>query len=126
MTKLQQQRAIVRTNREADAQIQEVANRPPWEEELARQLANFHMLATTAVDANQNQVAEPPLLPLFPDQQMLEPNQENQFPIPTFDPNELPRIPTPRPLGYNPWFDDNRSYSILYPPEELKPLEPDP
>ena len=57
---------------------------------------------------------------------MLEPNQENQFPIPAFDPNELPRIPTPQPLQYDPWFDDNRSYSTLYPPKELIPLERDP
>ncbi|MFS7929881.1 hypothetical protein Hanom_Chr04g00337581 [Helianthus anomalus] len=126
MKKLQQQRAIVRANREADAQIREVASRPPWEEEFNKQLANFHMLATTAVDANQTQVAEPPLLPLFPDQQMLEPNPENQLPIPAFDSNELPRIPTPQPLQYDPWFDDNRSYSTLYPLEELKHLEPDP
>ncbi|MFS7945824.1 hypothetical protein Hanom_Chr06g00528681 [Helianthus anomalus] len=95
------------------SQILETANRPPWEEELDRQLANFRMLASTAVDANLNQIAEPPLLPLFPDQPMLEPNQENQFPIPAFDPNELPRIPTPQPLQSDPWFDDNRSYSTL-------------
>ncbi|MFS7976714.1 hypothetical protein Hanom_Chr10g00895651 [Helianthus anomalus] len=52
------------------------------------------MLANTAVDPNLNQVAEPELLPLFPNQPMeLEQNQENQFPIPAFDPNEIPRIP---------------------------------
>ncbi|MFS7923809.1 hypothetical protein Hanom_Chr03g00265231 [Helianthus anomalus] len=90
------------------------------------EVTNFHMLATTAVDANLNQIAEPPLLPLFPDQPMLELNQANQFPIPAFDPNELPRIPTPQPLQYHPWFDDNRSYLTLYPLEEPMPLERDP
>ncbi|MFS7951922.1 hypothetical protein Hanom_Chr07g00600921 [Helianthus anomalus] len=74
MKKLQQQRAIVRSNREVNAQTQKAVNIPPWEEELDRQLADFHMLATTAVDSNLNQIAEPPLLPLFPDQHMLEPN----------------------------------------------------
>ncbi|MFS7895410.1 hypothetical protein Hanom_Chr00s002840g01705421 [Helianthus anomalus] len=74
MKKLQQQRAIVRYNREVNSQTQKAVNIPPWEEELDRQLADFHMLATTAVDSNLNQIAEPPLLPLFPDQHMLEPN----------------------------------------------------
>ncbi|MFS7964172.1 hypothetical protein Hanom_Chr08g00747071 [Helianthus anomalus] len=77
------------------------------------------MLATTSVDNDQNQVAEPS------DQPMLESHSENQ--LPAFNPDESPRIPTPHPLGYDPWFDVNRSYSALYPPkEELKPLEPDP
>ncbi|MFS7978860.1 hypothetical protein Hanom_Chr10g00920421 [Helianthus anomalus] len=68
MKKLQQQRAIVRANREVNAQTQETVNGPPWEEELDRQLADFHMLATTAADPNLNQRAKPPLLPLFPNQ----------------------------------------------------------
>ncbi|MFS8026951.1 hypothetical protein Hanom_Chr16g01492701 [Helianthus anomalus] len=73
--------------------------RPSCEEELDRQLADFHMLANTAAGPNLNQVAEPQLLPLFPNQPMeLEPNQENQFPIPAFDPNEIPRIPAPNPI----------------------------
>ncbi|MFS7913657.1 hypothetical protein Hanom_Chr02g00144241 [Helianthus anomalus] len=55
---------------------------------------------------------------------MLEPNQENQFPIPAFDPNELPRIPTPISSEYDPWLDDNRSYSALYTPEEPVPVPP--
>ncbi|MFS7912433.1 hypothetical protein Hanom_Chr02g00129911 [Helianthus anomalus] len=92
MKKLQQQRAITRANREMNAQTQEV-NRPLWEDELDRQLADFHMLATTTADPNLNQIAEPQLLPLFLEQRMeLEPNQENQFPIPAFDPNEIPII----------------------------------
>ncbi|MFS7937984.1 hypothetical protein Hanom_Chr05g00434231 [Helianthus anomalus] len=77
------------------------------------------MLATNATDPNLNQIAKPSLLPLFPNQQMeLEPNQEDQFPIPVFDPNEIPRIPVPIPLEYDPWLDDNRLYQELYPHEE--------
>ncbi|MFS8002898.1 hypothetical protein Hanom_Chr13g01207471 [Helianthus anomalus] len=58
------------------------------EEELDRELADFHMLANTIADPNLNQVAEPELLPLFPNQPMeLEQNQENQFLILAFDPN---------------------------------------
>ncbi|MFS7997177.1 hypothetical protein Hanom_Chr12g01138641 [Helianthus anomalus] len=93
MKKLQQQRAIAKANREMNAQTQELT-RPLGEEELDRQLADFHMLATTAADPNLNQVAEPQLLPLFPNQPMeLEPNQEDQFLIPAFDPIEILRIP---------------------------------
>ncbi|MFS7963866.1 hypothetical protein Hanom_Chr08g00743331 [Helianthus anomalus] len=55
-------------NRERNTQNQEA--RPTWEEELDRQLADFHMLANTASDLNLNQVAEPELLPLFPNQPM--------------------------------------------------------
>ncbi|MFS8024316.1 hypothetical protein Hanom_Chr16g01461811 [Helianthus anomalus] len=93
------------------------------------------MLATTVADPNLNQVAEPEILPLFPNQQMeLEPNQVDQSPIPAFDPNEIPRIPTPNPIAqytdlnpleYDPWWDDNRSYQELlnnpYPYEEPVP-----
>ena len=57
------------------------------------------MLATTTIDANLNQIAEPPLLPLFPYQQMLEPNQEDPFPILDVDPYEIPRIPPPNPIA---------------------------
>ncbi|MFS7906472.1 hypothetical protein Hanom_Chr01g00059601 [Helianthus anomalus] len=79
------------------------------------------MLATTAVDNDQNQVVEPP------DQPILESHSENQLLIHAFNPDESPRIPTPHPPGYDLWFDENRLYSALYPPkEELKPLEPDP
>ncbi|MFS7967522.1 hypothetical protein Hanom_Chr09g00786681 [Helianthus anomalus] len=61
------------------------------------------MLATTTADLNQNQIAEPPLLPLFPDHQMLEPNQEDKFPIPDVDPYEISRIPPPNPIDLQTW-----------------------
>ncbi|MFS8003422.1 hypothetical protein Hanom_Chr13g01213801 [Helianthus anomalus] len=66
MKKLQQQRALAKANRELNAQTQET-NRPLWEEKLDRQLANFHMLATTAANPNLNHIVEPPLLPLLLD-----------------------------------------------------------
>ncbi|MFS7927985.1 hypothetical protein Hanom_Chr04g00315571 [Helianthus anomalus] len=57
------------------------------------------MLADTAANPNLNQVAEPELLPLFPNQPMeQEQNQDNQFPIPTF-PNEIPRFPAQNPIA---------------------------
>ncbi|MFS7907221.1 hypothetical protein Hanom_Chr01g00068731 [Helianthus anomalus] len=55
-------------NRERNTHIQEA--RLSWEEDLDRQLADFHMLANTATDLNLNQVVEPELLPLFPNQPM--------------------------------------------------------
>ncbi|MFS8016149.1 hypothetical protein Hanom_Chr15g01365031 [Helianthus anomalus] len=94
------------------------------------------MLATTTADPNPDQIFAPQPLPLFPTQPMeIEPNQGNRFPIPAFDPNEIPRIPTPNPLVYDPWEDDHREYQELYPQEDpvpnliaqytnLKPLDP--
>ncbi|MFS7920069.1 hypothetical protein Hanom_Chr03g00219941 [Helianthus anomalus] len=62
MKKLQQQPALA--NRERNTKNEDV--RPLWEEELDRKLADLHMLANTEADPNLNQVAEPQLLPLFP------------------------------------------------------------
>ncbi|MFS7928100.1 hypothetical protein Hanom_Chr04g00316881 [Helianthus anomalus] len=50
-----------------------------------------------------------------------EKNQENQFPTPAFDPNEIPRIPAPNPIAQytdlNPlvpwWKDDMYIQDIL-------------
>ncbi|MFS7946378.1 hypothetical protein Hanom_Chr06g00535621 [Helianthus anomalus] len=73
------------------------------------------MFGNVEGEPNFNQVAnpEPQLLPLFPDQPVnLEQNQENQFPIPAFDPNETPRIPAPDPLDQ--WWNDNL-YSLTNP-----------
>ncbi|MFS8033213.1 hypothetical protein Hanom_Chr17g01566861 [Helianthus anomalus] len=127
MRKLQQQRALAAANREVNAQTQETVN---------RQLANFHMLATTVADPNLDQIVAPQPLPLFPTQPMeIELNQGNQLPIPAFDPNEIPTIPAPNPLAYDPWEDDHRGYQELYLQEEpipnpvaqytnLNPLDP--
>ncbi|MFS7912342.1 hypothetical protein Hanom_Chr02g00128841 [Helianthus anomalus] len=69
----------------------------------------------------------------------LEPNQKNQFLIPAFDPNEIPRLPAPNPIAQytdlnaldgDPWWDDGRSFQELlnnpYPYEEPIPHYPDP
>ncbi|XP_021985896.1 uncharacterized protein LOC110882118 [Helianthus annuus] len=93
------------------------------------------MLATTAVDNDQNQVAEPPLLPLFPDQQMQEPDQENPFP--DVDPYEIPRIPPLNPIAQytdlNPldpfWSSEWWTQSVIrnpYPNRQPIPQHPDP
>ncbi|MFS7947012.1 hypothetical protein Hanom_Chr06g00543021 [Helianthus anomalus] len=77
MKKLHQQRALARANGEVNAQTQEEISRPLREDELDRQLAYFHMLASTVADPNLNQITEPKPepLPLFPNQPMeLEPN----------------------------------------------------
>ncbi|MFS7952046.1 hypothetical protein Hanom_Chr07g00602321 [Helianthus anomalus] len=103
MRKLQQQRI---ENRETNNQNQEA--RTLWEEELERKLTDFHMFGNVefgnAGGINLNQVADPQLLPLFPNQPMeLEQNRENQLQIPTFDLNEIHRIPAPYSLDYDPW-----------------------
>ncbi|XP_021980660.1 uncharacterized protein LOC110876807 [Helianthus annuus] len=51
----------------------------------------------------------------------IEPNPGDQLPTPTFDPNEIPRVPAPNPLAYDPWNDDHRDYRELYPQEEPIP-----
>ncbi|MFS7961017.1 hypothetical protein Hanom_Chr08g00709831 [Helianthus anomalus] len=60
-----QQQAIV--NR-AERNTQNPEARPIWEEELDRQLANFHMFRNTEIEMDLNQVAvpDPQLLPLYP------------------------------------------------------------
>ncbi|MFS7968123.1 hypothetical protein Hanom_Chr09g00793811 [Helianthus anomalus] len=109
MEKLQQRRIA---NRERNTQNQE--DRPLWEEELDRQLADFHMVGNVEGEINLNQVADPQLLPLFPNQPIeLEKNQEDQFPNPAFDPNEISRIPAPGPLVYDPSWDDHRSFQEI-------------
>ncbi|KAJ0481760.1 hypothetical protein HanIR_Chr13g0646281 [Helianthus annuus] len=111
--KLQQQRALEATNREMNAQTEDIVN---------RRLANFHILATTAADPNLEQIIAPQPLPLFPTQSMeIEPNPGDQVPIPAFDPNEIPRVPEPNPLAYDPREDDHRDYQELYPQEEPIP-----
>ncbi|MFS8003270.1 hypothetical protein Hanom_Chr13g01212051 [Helianthus anomalus] len=80
-----------------NAQTQEV-NRPLLEEELDRRLADFDMLANTTECPNPNQVAEPELLPLFPNQPMeLEPNQEYQIPIQHSNPMRSLKFPHQTP-----------------------------
>ncbi|KAM0059715.1 hypothetical protein Hdeb2414_s0005g00184421 [Helianthus debilis subsp. tardiflorus] len=123
MRKLHQQRALAAANREVNAQTQDLVN---------RRLANFHILATTATDPNFDQLIAPQLLPLFPTQLIeIEPNPGNEFPIPAFNPDEIPRVPASNPLAYDPWNNEHRDYRELYPQEEpiaqytnLHPLDP--
>ncbi|KAJ0648862.1 hypothetical protein HanLR1_Chr15g0577631 [Helianthus annuus] len=103
---------------------------------INRRLANFHILATIAVDPNLEQIIAPQPLPLFPTQPMeIEPIPGDQIPAPAFDPTEIPRVPAPHPPEYDPWFDDHRDYPELHPQEEpmqnpvtpypnLDPLDP--
>ncbi|KAJ0878745.1 hypothetical protein HanRHA438_Chr10g0443251 [Helianthus annuus] len=41
-----------------------------------------------------------------------------------FNPEEIPRVPAPNPLGpnYDPWWDDNRDYVQRYPIHEDLPM----
>ncbi|MFS8003175.1 hypothetical protein Hanom_Chr13g01210791 [Helianthus anomalus] len=113
MRKLNQQRALADANREMNAQTQDILN---------RRLANFHILATTTADPNLEQIIAPRPLPLFPTQPMeIELNPGDKIPLPTFDPNEIPRISAPHPPNYDPWFDDHRDYQELCPLEEPIP-----
>ncbi|XP_021998793.1 uncharacterized protein LOC110895740 [Helianthus annuus] len=114
MRKLQQQRAFAAANRETDTQTQDMLN---------RSLANFHILATAAVDPNLEQLIAPQPLPLFPTQPMdLEPNPVDQIPMHDFNLAEIPRVPAPHPPDYDPWFDDHRNYEQRYPiPDEPMP-----
>ncbi|MFS7989094.1 hypothetical protein Hanom_Chr11g01042691 [Helianthus anomalus] len=66
MRKLQQQRALVATNREVNAQTQDLVN---------RHLVNFHILVTTAADPNLDLMIAPQPLQLFATQPMeIKPN----------------------------------------------------
>ncbi|MFS8012851.1 hypothetical protein Hanom_Chr14g01325841 [Helianthus anomalus] len=93
---------------------------------LYRNLANFHILATTAADPNLEQLIASQPLPLFPTQPMeIENNPENQIPMPDFNPAKIPRIPAPNPLDpeYDPWLDDHRDYQQHYPIPEDEPMQ---
>ncbi|KAJ0809572.1 hypothetical protein HanPI659440_Chr01g0016891 [Helianthus annuus] len=116
MKKLQEQRALAAAKRETDAYAQDMLNRG---------IANIHILATTAVDPNLEQMLAPQPQPPIPDQPMEIENPENQVEMHDFNPEEIPRVPAPNPLdpNYDPWLDDNRDYVQRYPIHEDMPMQ---
>ncbi|KAJ0668965.1 hypothetical protein HanPI659440_Chr17g0695641 [Helianthus annuus] len=94
---------------------------------LNRDLANLHILATTAADPNMEQLIATQPLPLFPAQPIemeIENNPENQVEMHDCNPEEIPRVPAPNPLDpdYDPWLDDNRDYVQRYSIPEDMPM----